>query len=75
MAQLAMVWVLCNQDVTSAIMGCSSIQQLEENIKSVAIYKKLKDDSELWKKVEEVLGNRPKPNMNWKTFTPHASRR
>lgn len=65
-----MAWVLCNDDVTSAIMGCSSIQQLEENIKSIGVYKRLKDNKELWEKVEEILKNRPTPLMNWKTFTP-----
>jgi len=70
---LALAWTLKNKDVSTAIFGATKISQVEDNIKAVAIYKKITPEIE--EKIEKVLDNRPKPSMNWKKWSPHAPRR
>ena len=33
-AQLAIAWILTRSDITSAILGTTSVEQLEENLKA-----------------------------------------
>ncbi|MCL4407631.1 MAG: aldo/keto reductase, partial [Thermotogae bacterium] len=42
-AQVALAWVLKNDHVSSAILGVSRIEQLQENIKSLEVKAKLTD--------------------------------
>lgn len=67
--------MLLNQDVSTAIMGCSKVSQLQDNLKAVDVYRRLKDMSEMQEKIEEALNNRPTPITNWKTFSPLPARR
>lgn len=71
--QLALAWVLRNKDVSTAIIGFSSLAHLEENIKAVEIYKKF--TPEIDKRLEELIGNKPNPGMDWKNSKPLPSRR
>jgi aryl-alcohol dehydrogenase-like predicted oxidoreductase len=58
-SQVALAWVLRRPEVSSAIIGASSVGQLEENVKSAEI--KLSDAE--WKDVEKaVQGSAPSGN-------------
>jgi aryl-alcohol dehydrogenase-like predicted oxidoreductase len=52
MAQLGVAWVLQNPNVSSAIVGASRPQQLEDNVKAVGV----KLDTDLLKAIDEVVG-------------------
>src|SRR5215475_7540362 len=52
MAQLAVAWVLQNPNVSSAIVGATRPEQLEDNVKAAGMTL----DTELLKKIDEVLG-------------------
>jgi len=54
---LALAWVLKNPNVSSAITGASSPQQVTENIHAVAAYKKL--TPEIMNEIDEILNNKP----------------
>jgi len=71
--QLALAWVLKNKDVSTALVGFSSVKQVEENAKAVEIYQKLTPEIE--KKLEELLSNKPNPGMDSKNGKPLPSRR
>ncbi|GAA1134232.1 aldo/keto reductase family protein [Kribbella jejuensis] len=53
LSQLAIAWVLQNQNVASAIIGASRPEQVTENVKASGV--KLEDD--LLKRIDEVLGH------------------
>lgn len=57
--EMALAWVLRQPGVSSAIVGASRPEQVEQNVKAVGI--KLDDD--LLEKIEEVLGNKPEPGL------------
>eukprot|EP00358_Blepharisma_japonicum_P003202 CAMPEP_0202948836 /NCGR_PEP_ID=MMETSP1395-20130829/14679_1 /ASSEMBLY_ACC=CAM_ASM_000871 /TAXON_ID=5961 /ORGANISM="Blepharisma japonicum, Strain Stock R1072" /LENGTH=321 /DNA_ID=CAMNT_0049651291 /DNA_START=71 /DNA_END=1036 /DNA_ORIENTATION=+ len=72
-AQLALAWVIKNPDVSTAIVGASSIKQLEDSLGCVEVSKKL--TPEILVRIEDALGNRPSPSMNWRNFAPNPPRR
>jgi aryl-alcohol dehydrogenase-like predicted oxidoreductase len=51
MAQLAVAWVLQNPNVSSAIIGASRPEQVEENVKAAGV----KLEAELLEKIDKVL--------------------
>ncbi|MFC4858418.1 aldo/keto reductase family protein [Actinophytocola glycyrrhizae] len=51
MAQLAIAWVLQNQNVASAIIGATRPEQVRENVKAAGV----KLDADVLKKIDEVL--------------------
>ncbi|PRZ29014.1 aryl-alcohol dehydrogenase-like predicted oxidoreductase [Antricoccus suffuscus] len=55
MAQLALAWVLRNDNVASAIVGASRPEQVTDNVKAVGVT--LEDD--VMKKIDDVLGDLP----------------
>jgi len=73
LAQLALAWVLKNKDVSTAIFGVSKVQQIDDNVKAVSIYRKI--TPELEEKIEQILGNSPDPAINFRTWKPVPSRR
>jgi aryl-alcohol dehydrogenase-like predicted oxidoreductase len=73
LAQLALAWTIYNKDVSTALIGASRVSQVEDNIKALALSKKL--TPEVLEKIETILGNRPSTGMNWKTFGPATARR
>jgi aryl-alcohol dehydrogenase-like predicted oxidoreductase len=52
MAQLGVAWVLQNPNVSSAIVGATRPEQLEDNVKAAGV----KLDADLLKAIDEVLG-------------------
>ena len=57
LAQMAIAWCLKNLDVSTVILGATSIGQLEENLKSLEQVSRLTD--EILERIEGVLDNRP----------------
>ena len=53
MAQLAVAWVLQNDNVSSAIVGASRPEQVEDNVKASGVTL----DVDVLKKIDEVLGD------------------
>jgi L-glyceraldehyde 3-phosphate reductase len=56
LAQLALVWTLRDERVTSALVGASSVKQLEEN---VAALDRLELTPEELARIEEIVGGEP----------------
>jgi aryl-alcohol dehydrogenase-like predicted oxidoreductase len=54
---LALAWVLKNPNVSSAITGASSPEQVFENVQAVATVEKL--TPEIMEEIEEILQNKP----------------
>jgi aryl-alcohol dehydrogenase-like predicted oxidoreductase len=52
LAQLAVAWVLQNQNVSAAIIGATRPQQVRENVKAAGV----RLDASLMSKIDEVLG-------------------
>jgi aryl-alcohol dehydrogenase-like predicted oxidoreductase len=53
MAQLAVAWVLQNPNVSSAIVGATRPEQLEDNVRAAGV----KLDADLMKAIDEALGD------------------
>lgn len=53
MAQLALAWVLQNDNVAAAIIGASRPEQIHENVKAVGV----EIPDELMKRIEDALGD------------------
>eukprot|EP01017_Pseudomicrothorax_dubius_P045457 TRINITY_DN785_c0_g2_i1.p1 TRINITY_DN785_c0_g2~~TRINITY_DN785_c0_g2_i1.p1 ORF type:complete len:358 (-),score=123.96 TRINITY_DN785_c0_g2_i1:132-1205(-) len=70
---LALAWVIVNRDVSTAILGASRPQQIEENVKALELLKNWTPEIE--KKIEEVLGNAPPSVLDPKNWQPKPSRR
>ncbi len=64
MAQLALAWCLTNEDVSTVIMGASSVEQLQENLKALELAPQL--TVEILENIETILENRPEPEQNWR---------
>jgi len=71
--QLALAWILRNKDVSTAIVGFSKLSHLEDNVKAIELYRKFTPEIE--KRLDELLGNKPNPGMDWKNGRPLPSRR
>lgn len=59
MAQLAIAWCLLNENVSTVITGASRVEQVEENMKALELYRAI--DTAAAEKIESILGNRPSP--------------
>ncbi|KAI0156907.1 putative voltage-gated K channel beta subunit [Xylariaceae sp. FL1272] len=57
MSTLALAWVLKNPNVSSAITGASSKEQVYENVRAVEAVEKLTD--EVMERIDNILGNKP----------------
>jgi aryl-alcohol dehydrogenase-like predicted oxidoreductase len=53
MAQLAVAWVLQNDNVAAAIIGASRPEQVAENVKAVGV----RLDAEVMDKIDDALGD------------------
>ena len=73
LAQLAIAWIIANPDCSTTILGASRVSQLEENVKAVEIYKKM--DKELLLEIENILGNAPKGEIDYRDWKELPSRR
>lgn len=54
---LAVAWTIRNPNVTTAILGATKKQQLEENLKALDVVKKI--TPEVVEKIEKILQNKP----------------
>lgn len=57
LATLALAWVLKNPNVSSAITGASSVAQVYESTKALAVVDKL--TPEIMDRIDQILGNKP----------------
>ena len=57
MAQMAIAWVLKNQNVSTVITGASKVEQLRQNMKSLDVVEKL--DKATMDEIETILNNKP----------------
>jgi len=55
--QLALAWVIKKPEVSSAIIGATSLKQVEENLGAIALVDKITDD--VLKEIDDILGNVP----------------
>ncbi len=67
MAQLALAWVLREENVASAIIGASRPEQVEDNAGASGV----ELDAETLTRIDEILGD----SVAWSRPTPRASRR
>jgi len=56
-AQLAIAWTLANSDTSTCLLGASRVEQLEENIKALELFKKW--NSSVEEKCNQLLKNKP----------------
>ena len=54
MAQLALAWCMSNENVSTVITGATTMQQLEDNLKSVSVVSLLTEDVKA--RIEEAVG-------------------
>ncbi len=64
MAQLALAWCLANPRVSTVITGASKPEQVVENMAALSVADRL-DDGVL-DRIEEILGNRPQLEHDWR---------
>lgn len=57
LAELAIAWTIKNPNVTTAILGATKKQQLEENLKALQVLPML--NSEIMDQIESILQNKP----------------
>jgi aryl-alcohol dehydrogenase-like predicted oxidoreductase len=57
LAEMAIAWAIKNPNVTTAILGATKKQQLEENLKALDVLPML--TSEVMEKIEAILQNKP----------------
>lgn len=57
MAALSIAWTIRNPHVTTAILGATKPEQLEQNFEALDVLPLLTDD--VMKRIDEILGNKP----------------
>lgn len=58
LAQLAIAWCLKNPNVSTVILGASKVEQLQQNLKALAVVNLVNE--ELLTKIEEIVKSKPK---------------
>ncbi|MCJ7716622.1 MAG: aldo/keto reductase, partial [Anaerolineales bacterium] len=64
--QLALAWCLKNPNVSTVITGASKPEQVKNNMKSIDFVDKLTDN--VINKIENILNNKPKPQIDWRNL-------
>eukprot|EP01022_Parablepharisma_sp_SALTPOND_P017226 TRINITY_DN270_c0_g1_i1.p3 TRINITY_DN270_c0_g1~~TRINITY_DN270_c0_g1_i1.p3 ORF type:complete len:299 (-),score=37.22 TRINITY_DN270_c0_g1_i1:88-984(-) len=72
-AQLSLAWCIMNKDVSVALIGASKVEQVEENLKAIEVMSKW--TPELERKLEEIMQNKPTPQIDWRYWKPLEPRR
>lgn len=54
LSQLAIAWCLCNPNVSTVILGATSVKQLDENVQALAIRDAIKPD--VLRKIDGIIG-------------------
>jgi voltage-dependent potassium channel beta subunit len=62
MASLAIAWTIKNPNVTTAILGATKKEQLEDNLKALDVVSKLTPD--VMEKIEKILQNKPAMDLS-----------
>ncbi|SPN97757.1 probable potassium channel beta subunit protein [Cephalotrichum gorgonifer] len=57
LSALALAWVIKNENVSSAITGASSVEQVYENVRALSVLEKL--TPEVLEEIEGILANKP----------------
>jgi aryl-alcohol dehydrogenase-like predicted oxidoreductase len=70
---MALAWVMYNKNVSTAITGAKSLEQLTESLKALEVYRKW--TPELDQRVNKILGTTPEPKTDYTVFTPGKPRR
>ncbi len=65
--------MLVYQDVSTAILGVSRVEQLEENLKALEVAERW--TAEIEKEISDLLRNHPEAELNWRTWKENESRR
>lgn len=73
LTQLAIAWTLTTKDVTTVLLGASSVEQLKENLAAAEFVKKI--TPEKLTQIEEILGNMPNQGPILRTGCPKVDRR
>lgn len=73
MGQLAVAWIIKNPVVSTCLLGCIDVGQLDDIIKGFEIYKKLNNDIGL--EIEKILKNSPKGEVDYRYFKEMKIRR
>jgi voltage-dependent potassium channel beta subunit len=64
LAQLGIAWCLRNPHVSTVITGASRPQQVAENMQALDVVPQL--TPEVMARIDEVLGNKPQPDFDWR---------
>jgi voltage-dependent potassium channel beta subunit len=64
LAQLAIAWAASNERVSCVLLGASSVEQLEENVKGVGRVSSVTD--EIKRKIEDIVQNKPEEDSSIK---------
>ena len=72
-AQLALAWAGKSKDVTTVLLGATSLEQLEQNLGALAIIPKL--TREILDEIETILDNRPDRGTEYRAGKAFAPRR
>ncbi|MEX0723701.1 MAG: aldo/keto reductase [Gracilimonas sp.] len=64
MPQLALIWCLKNPNVSTVITGASNVDQVEQNMKAIDLVDKV--DEAAMEKIEDILDNKPKEEIDWR---------
>lgn len=67
MPEFSIAWGLKNPDICSAIMGWKKSVEIDESLKALSKVSLI--SKEIEKKVDDLLNNCPKGEMNWKTMS------
>ena len=57
LATLSIAWCIANPHVTTAILGATKKEQLQQNFASLELYPKL--NGEILKEIDEIMGTKP----------------
>jgi aryl-alcohol dehydrogenase-like predicted oxidoreductase len=68
-----LAWAIANTDVTTALLGFTKIEQVDENLKAVELLKKWTPEIE--KRINEIFNNDPEADMDFRKWGDMASRR
>ena len=63
LTHLALLWCLANPNVSTVILGASTLDQLQENIDALENADKISDD--LLQSIEDIMQNKPEPEQQF----------
>lgn len=70
LAQLGVAWVAAYKNVSVALLGASSEEQLKQNLGALEFVDKIQGD--IAKRINEILENAPEQDLSWLTYPPQA---